>query len=134
MRSRRNFSLLGVWHRSSFKMIGGIIPDREQRSNISINITAINMKIIKLLSGICLLTAMTCFAEDLSEADKKWSRAVESKIAQGAATISTPSESRAKLAQELANKHGRSSKVEKTDTGYRIVVDTANTSTQTAAK
>lgn len=92
------------------------------------------MKNMKLLSGICLLAAMTCFAEELSEADRKWSQAVESKIAQGDTTISTPSESRAKLAKKLATKLGRSSKVEKTDAGYRIVVETAKTSKQTAAK
>jgi hypothetical protein len=92
------------------------------------------MKTIKLLSGICLLTAMTCLAGELSEADKKWSQAVETKIAQGGTTISTPSESRAKLATELADKQGRSSKIEKTDTGYRVVVEGAKTSTQAAAK
>jgi len=92
------------------------------------------MKTIKLLSGICLLTALTCFAGELSEADQKWSQAVETKIAQGATTISTPSQSRARLAKELAARHGRSSTVRKTDTGYRIVVAAAKTSTETAAK
>lgn len=91
------------------------------------------MKTIKLLSGICLLTAMTCVAGELSEADKKWSQAVEAKIAQGDTTISTPSESRAKLAKELATKQGRSCKVEKTDTGFRIVLEKAKAK-QTAAK
>jgi hypothetical protein len=47
---------------------------------------------------------MTCFADEASDADKKWGQAVETKIAQGATTISTPSESRAKLAKELASK------------------------------
>jgi hypothetical protein len=89
---------------------------------------------IKLLLGVSLVTAMTCNAGELSDADKKWSQAVESKIAQGATTISTPSKSRAKLAKELADKHGRPSQVRKTDTGYRIVVQSAKTSTQTAAQ
>lgn len=91
------------------------------------------MKTIKLLLGICLLTAMTCFSEEVSEADKKWAQAVETKMAQGATTISTPSESRAKLAKELADKHGRQCKVEKTDKGYRVVVEAAKTA-QTASK
>jgi hypothetical protein len=80
-----------------------------------------------------MLTAMTCFAEEVSEADKKWGQAVETKIAQGATTISTPSESRAKLAKELANKHGRQCKVEKTDKGFRVVVEAAKAA-QTASK
>ena len=65
---------------------------------------------------------------------KNGARSVETKIAQGATTISTPSESRAKLAKKLADQQDRSSKVKKTDTGYRVVVDAAKTSTQTAAK
>lgn len=92
------------------------------------------MKTIKLLLGIGLLTAMTSFGEELGEADKKWGQAVETKIAQGATTISTPSESRAKLAKQLAEKHNRQCKVEKTDKGYRIVVGAEETPTQTAAK
>ena len=91
------------------------------------------MKTIKTLLGICLLTAITCFADEASDADKKWGQAVETKIAQGATTISTPSESRAKLAKELANKHGRQCQVEKTDKGYRVVVEAAKAA-QTASK
>jgi hypothetical protein len=92
------------------------------------------MKTIKLLLGVGLLSAMTCFGEEPSEADKKWGQAVETKIAQGATTISTPSESRAKLAKQLAEKNGRQCKVEKTDKGYRIVVDAEKAPTQTASK
>lgn len=80
-------------------------------------------KLITLISA-CLLTGIS-YAGELSKADQKWSEAVQKMIAAGAATISTPVESRAKLAKELADKRGRESKVEKTDKGYRIVVQAA---------
>lgn len=66
-----------------------------------------------------------CFAGEPSKADQKWSDAVEKMIAAGTATISTPVESRVKLAKELAEKRGRECKVEKTDKGYKIVVQAA---------
>lgn len=92
------------------------------------------MKKLKVWLGIGLLTAGTALAGEISDADKQWCKAVESKISQGAATISTPSESRAKLAKELADKHGRKCEVKKTDTGYRVVVGAATAAAQTAAK
>ena len=109
--------------------MGWLIPDCEQRMNAQIT----RMKTIKILLGIGLLTAMTCFAGEVSEADQKWSKVVEAKIVEGATTISTPSEARVKLAKELAQKHQRQCRVEKTDKGYRVVVEAAKHA-QTAAK
>jgi hypothetical protein len=78
------------------------------------------MKTIKWIAAVCLL-ATAVYAGELSEADKKWSQAVDKMIAEGTTTISTPAESRVKLAKELAAKHGRECQVEKTATGYKIV-------------
>lgn len=92
------------------------------------------MKMITLALGACLLTAVAGFASEIAPADKKWSEAVESKIAQGAATISTPSETRAKLAEALAAKLGRQCKVEKSDKGFRVVVEAAKSAGFAVAK
>jgi hypothetical protein len=79
------------------------------------------MKRIKWIAAVCLL-ATAVYAGEPSEADKKWGEAVEKMIADGVTSISTPAESRAKLAKELAAKHGRECQVEKTATGYKIVL------------
>ena len=79
------------------------------------------MKTIKWFIVACLL-ATAAYAEDLSEADKKWVQVVDKMIAEGATTISTPAENRVKLAKDLAAKHGRDCQVEKTDSGYKIVL------------
>ncbi len=81
------------------------------------------MKMLKTLIAVCFLTSLTSYSADLSEADKKWSQAVEKMIVEGSATISTPLESRAKIVKELVAKLGRESKSEKTDKGFKIVVD-----------
>ncbi len=78
-----------------------------------------------MLIAVCLLTATASYAVESSEADKKWSDAVEKMIVAGPATISTPDENRAKLAQKLATKHECVSKIEKTQTGYKITVQKA---------
>ncbi len=82
------------------------------------------MKKLITLIAVCLLTGVS-YGGELSKADQKWSEAVEKMIAAGAATISTPAESRAKLAKELAEKRGRASKIEKTEKGYKVVVQAA---------
>lgn len=70
-----------------------------------------------------LLLASSAFAGDTTnDADQKWSAAVEKKIAAGNTTISTPSEKRAEIAKQLAEKAGRKAEVSKVETGYRIKV------------
>jgi len=92
------------------------------------------MKTLKALIAVCLLAAVASFAAELSETDKKWSEAVEKMVAAGSATISTPDESRAKLAKEIANRLGRESKTEKTEKGYKIVVSAAKTTNEDIVK
>lgn len=60
---------------------------------------------------------------ELSEADKRWLEAVTQKILAGKTTISTPSAERARLAAELAKKHGRTAEVQKRDTVYLVIVN-----------
>ena len=91
------------------------------------------MKRLKALIAIGLLVAFGGYAADLSEADKKWSAAVEKMIASGATRISTPDENRAKIAADLAQKYGRQSKTEKTDAGYAVTI-VAQPAVQTAKK
>jgi hypothetical protein len=79
------------------------------------------MKKILLLIAVCALTNVV-WAGELSEADKKWSVVVEKMIAGGETTVSTPSESRAKLAKDLAAKQGKESTIEKTTAGYKVVI------------
>lgn len=70
-----------------------------------------------------LLLATTAVAgETISDADQKWSAAVEKIIAEGNTTISTPSEKRVEIAKKLAQKAGRKVEVSKADAGYRIKV------------
>lgn len=70
-----------------------------------------------------LLVAGGAFAgENLSEADQKWSVAVEKMIAAGSATITTPSEPRAQLAVRLAKKAGRKADLERAEKGFRVKV------------
>ena len=74
------------------------------------------------LAALCLLTTLVTLARELTPADRKWSAVVEKKIASGPAVISTPEAARAELATNIAKKYGRTSRVEKTETGYRISV------------
>lgn len=60
---------------------------------------------------------------ELSEADKRWLEAVTQKILAGKTTISTPSAERARLAAEVAKKHGRAAEVQKRDTVYVVMVN-----------
>lgn len=63
-------------------------------------------------------------AETVSDADKKWSDAVEKMIAAGSTTISTPVEKRVAIARQLAEKAGRKVEVVQIDKSYRITVRT----------
>lgn len=60
---------------------------------------------------------------ELSEADKRWLEAVTQKILAGKTTISTPSADRARLAAELARKHGKTADVQKRDAVYVVMVN-----------
>ena len=71
----------------------------------------------------CALMVGISQAGDKKDGDKKWAAAVEQMIASGPATISTPKEARAKLAKEIAEKHGRTTKIQPIENGYRVVVD-----------
>lgn len=71
----------------------------------------------------CALMVAISQAGDKKEGDKKWAEVVEQMIASGPATISTPQQNRAKIAKELAEKHGRKTKIEPIENGYRIVID-----------
>ena len=82
------------------------------------------MKVLTLLTAVCLLAA-TVHAGEPSEADKKWTGAVEKMIAEGPTTVSTSDENRVKLAQELAAKHGRECQVEKNGTTFKVVIHAA---------
>jgi hypothetical protein len=79
------------------------------------------MKMIQLLIAVCALVTAV-HAGEVSEADKKWSEAVGKMIAEGATTLSTPSEARAKLAKELAAKQGRDCQIEKTEKGFKLSI------------
>ena len=83
----------------------------------------IRMKTIaKWFVAVTVMTSIV-YGGELTEADKKWGGAVEKMIAEGATTISTPVESRAKLAKEIAAKQGRQSQIEKTSTGFKVTVE-----------
>ena len=71
----------------------------------------------------CALMVGISQAGDKKDGDKKWAEVVEKMITSGLATISTPKETRAKLAKEIAEKHGRKTKIEPIENGYRIVID-----------
>lgn len=79
------------------------------------------MRTLKFLAVLCCLSTVA-YAGELNEADKKWSGAVEKMIIEGVTTISTPSESRAQLAKELAGKHGRDSQIKTVASGYQVVI------------
>ena len=91
------------------------------------------MKRLEVLIAVGLLVAGAASAADLSDADKKWSAAVEKMIASGATRISTPDENRAKIAADLAQKQGRQAKTVKTDAGYAVTI-VAQPAVQTAKK
>lgn len=80
------------------------------------------MKTLQVLFLVLSLTARALAGEALSDADQKWTAAVEKIITAGNTTISTPSEKRVELAKQLAQKAGRKVEVSKTENSYRIKV------------
>lgn len=80
------------------------------------------MKIIQIIICAALISVTAAVGSESSEADQRWIKAVEQKIASGPTTITTPSETRAKLAESLARKQRRLVIVTKTDSGFSIQV------------
>ena len=85
-------------------------------------------KIIAVLAA-GLLTASTLFAGEVSEADKKWSQAVEKMIEKGTDKISTPDSNRADLAVELAKKLNRTATITKKEKTYEVTFSAAKSTT-----
>lgn len=83
------------------------------------------MKELSLFLAVGLLTAFTASAGELSEADQKWSAAVEKMIEKGTDKISTPDSNRAELAVKLAKKCNRTATITKKDKGYEVVFGAA---------
>lgn len=84
-------------------------------------------KLHLLLLGFTLV--VPAFAsETASDADKKWTDAVEKMIAAGSTTISTPVEKRVEIARQLAEKAGRKVEVVRTEKSYRITIRTLTAS------
>jgi hypothetical protein len=82
------------------------------------------MKTLQLLLLGFVLVVPAFATETVSDADKKWSEAVEKLIAAGNTTISTPVEKRVEIARKLAEKAGRKVEVVRAENSYRITVRT----------
>ena len=84
------------------------------------------MNYIRYAFCLTVLAISPLLAEEPTAADQKWAKAVEQKIAAGPGptTISTPSETRAKLAESVARKLGRQVKLAKHETGFTVEVRT----------
>jgi len=81
-------------------------------------------KLTALMVG-CLLSASVAVAGEPNATDQKWLETVEKMVivgGNGGNVVSTPKESRVSLLKEWAAKKGYSTKVTKTETGYRIEV------------
>lgn len=83
------------------------------------------MKKLTAFTSALLLTAMLSFANTPSEADQKWLQAVEKKITEGQAQVSTPSETRVSLLKEWASTKGYSVNVTKTESSFQLEVNRA---------
>lgn len=83
------------------------------------------MKKLSLLLVAGLLTAFVASAGELSEADQKWSAAVEKMIEKGTEKISTPDANRAELAVKLAKKFNRTATITKREKNYEVVFGTS---------
>lgn len=76
-------------------------------------------KIAVLIVGLALTFSYVAQAE-VSDADKKWLKVVETMVAEGKTKVTTPSQSRADLAKEWAAKSGYTVQVSKTATGFQL--------------
>ncbi len=80
------------------------------------------MKNIRISLAILVAAVIPMIAAEPTEADHRWAKAVEQKIAAGPAVVTTTSEVRANLAKAIAAKLGRLVTVKKTDAGYTVDV------------
>jgi hypothetical protein len=80
------------------------------------------MKTIRISLAILVAALIPVIAAEPTEADQRWAKAVEQKIAAGPAVVTTPSEVRANLAKAIAAKLGRQATVTKTTAGYSVDV------------
>ena len=80
------------------------------------------MKIIRISFAILVAAVIPVIAAEPTEADQRWAKAVEQKIAAGPAVVTTTSEVRANLAKAIAAKLGRLATVTKSDAGYTVDV------------
>jgi archaeosine-15-forming tRNA-guanine transglycosylase len=78
------------------------------------------MKLKALIVLIPLLAVAVAPAAELVEADVQWGKAVEKMFAEGKTSISTPSEQRARLARQIAEKLGHQCAVERSGSGFRV--------------
>lgn len=92
------------------------------------------MKKISLILAAGLLTAFVATAGELSEADQKWSAAVEKMIEKGTEKISTPDVNRAELAVKLAEKLKRTATITRKDKSYEVTFGTASKAATVAKK
>lgn len=86
----------------------------------------------KALIVCCLLAVSHALAGETSPADQKWLAAVEKMVAEGQATVSTPSETRVELLKDWSKKNGYSTNVAKADGGFRI--ELSKSASKTVAK
>lgn len=82
--------------------------------------------------GLGAVLCGTLAAGELSESDRKWGKVVEEMIQNGTEKISTTSSARADLAVELAKKHKRNGSIKKTDSGYEVTFQAAESGTTVA--
>jgi hypothetical protein len=80
------------------------------------------MKLKAFIVLIPMLAVAVASAAELTEADLQWGKAVEKMFTEGKTSISTPSEQRAQLARQIAEKQGRPCAVERIDNGFRVVL------------
>ena len=80
------------------------------------------MKTLQAIILGTLVAGSALAAEKPSDADQKWSAAVEKMIAAGPTTVSTPSEKRVQIVKDLAQKAGRKTEVAKVEKGFRVKV------------
>jgi len=76
-------------------------------------------KLSVLLLGMALLSSVA-FAENVSEADKKWLTVVEKMVGEGKKEVSTSSEARVTLVKNWAVEKGYAADVTKTEQGFKV--------------
>ena len=80
------------------------------------------MKKLTVIAIGCLLTLNLALADNPSTANQKWLTVVESMVAEGHTTVSTPSKDRIDLLKDWAKKKGYSVEVTQKDKSYRATL------------